>query len=149
MIIKRKSILRRIFSFKLFFLVGICTSFVFGPALGGEFYRNYQIEKEIGSLKSEIESVEKNNYELSKLVEYYKTEEYKEVEARKRLGVKAEGESVAIIKQGIQSEKVEKGGVEIINNDNYPNYMKWWNYFFEKKEKLEIKNYLPVGRQGN
>jgi len=133
MIIKRKSILRRIFSFKFFFLAGVCISVVFGPALGGEFYRNYQIEKEIGSLKSEIESVEKNNYELSKLVEYYQTEEYKEVEARKRLGVKGEGESVAIIKQGVQSEKVEKGGVEIINNDNYPNYMKWWNYFFKDK----------------
>jgi len=134
MIKKRKSIIGRILSFKLFFFSGICIALVFGPALGGEFYRNYQIEKEIGSLKGEIDSMEKNNYELSKLVEYYNTEEYKEVEARKRLGVKKEGESVAIIKQGAQSENVEPGGVEIINNDNYPNYLKWWDYFFKTKK---------------
>lgn len=133
MIKKRKSIIRRVLSFKLFFLAGICVAFVFGPALGGEFYRNYQIEKEIGSLKGEIAAMENNNYELSKLVEYYNTEEYKEIEARKRLGVKKEGESVAIIKQGVQSENIEQGGLEIINNDNYPNYLKWWNYFFENK----------------
>lgn len=133
MIIKRKSRIRRILSFKLLFVAGIGVSLVFGPALGGEFYRNYQIEKEIESLKSEIGAMEKNNYELSKLVEYYNTEEYKEAEARKRLGVKKEGESVIIIKPGAQSEVMEKGGVEIINNDNYPNYLKWWNYFFKAK----------------
>lgn len=133
MIKKRKSIIGKLFSFKLFFLAVMLVIVIFGPALGSEFYRNYQIEKEIESLKNEIDTLDKNNYQLSKLVEYYNTDQFKEREARKRLNLKKEGESLVIIKQrGVDlkktSEMEEKANVE-----NLPNYKKWWNYFFEVK----------------
>lgn len=135
MIRKKTSIIRKLFSYKLFFLAIILVSVLFGPALVSEFYRDYQIEREIDSLKKEIDTLDKNNYQLSKLVEYYNTDQFKEMEARKRLNLKKEGESLVIIKQSGEdlkktSEKEEKENVE-----NLPNYMKWWNYFFASKKK--------------
>lgn len=133
MMIKGKNTKRKHLSFKLLLLMSLIIVVLFAPALFGEAYRNYQIDREIGSLKSEIEAMEKNNYELAKLVEYYNTDEFREAEARKRLGLKGEGERVVVIKPGAESSKIETVGVEIINNDNYPNYLKWWDYFFKKK----------------
>ncbi len=135
MIKKRKSIIGKLFSFKLFFLAVMLVIVIFGPALGSEFYRNYQIEKEIESLKNEIDTLDKNNYQLSKLVEYYNTDQFKEREARTRLNLKKEGENLAIIKQsGVDLKKTDVSEEEAAA-PNLPNYRKWWNYFFEDKGK--------------
>ena len=105
-----------------------------GINLGKEYYRENQIQKEINSLQNEIESLEKNNYKLSQLAEYYKTDEYKEAEARKRLNMKKEGEEVVIIKP--HSVNSEQSGIEAaLNNKNLPNYIKWWNYFFATRKE--------------
>jgi len=124
---KKKSIINRIFSFNLFLVGSILVVVFLGSGLGKEFYRDYQIEKEIDSLQNEIEAVEKDNYQLTQLIEYYKTDEYKEVEARKRFSLKKKGESVIIIK----SNPRVLGDFDIKEeNKNLPNYVKWWNYFF-------------------
>ncbi|MEA2097728.1 MAG: septum formation initiator family protein [Patescibacteria group bacterium] len=126
---KKKSFISKIFSFKLFVLTGVLVVVFFGINLGKEYYREHQIQKEINSLQKEIDSLEKNNYKFSQLAEYYETDEYKEVEARKRLNMKKEGEKVVIIKHS--STDLEKIGVgNEFDNKNLPNYMKWWNYFF-------------------
>jgi cell division protein FtsB len=135
MIIKKKkrNFIGRIFSFKLFFLTGVLAIVFLGANLGKEYYRERQIQKEIDSLKNEIESFEKDNYKLSQLAELYKTDEWKEIEARKRLNMKKEGESLIIITEPNDSNgKVLS--VEVDPNENLPNYVKWWNYFFASQE---------------
>ena len=101
-----------------------------GTGLGKEFYRDYQIQKEIDSLQSDIMAIEKDNYKLLQLIEYYKTDEYKEAEARKRFGLKKDGESVVIVK----SDPRVLGDFDTKEeNKNLPNYMRWWDYFFASK----------------
>jgi len=129
---RNKSLIEKIFSFKMFILISISCIVFLGTGLSKEYYRDYQIQKEINSLQKEINSFEDNNYKLSQLVEYYKTDEYKEAEARKRLNVMKEGEKVVIIKsnsENLNSLVVE----EASGNENIPNYIRWWNYFFANK----------------
>jgi cell division protein FtsB len=134
MIIKKrkKSFISKIFSFRLFVLAGVLVIVFLGINLGKEYYREYQVQKEIDSLQKEIEFLEKDNYKLSQLTKYYETDEYKEAEARKRLNMKKEGEKVVIIKP--HPVNSEQSGIEDeLNNKNLPNYIKWWNYFFATK----------------
>ena len=129
---KKKNIIGKIFSFNLFIAVSVLVVVFLGTGLGKEFYRDYQIQKEIDSLQSDISVLEKDNYKLSQLIEYYKTDEYKEAEARKRFNLKKDGESVVIVRpNSIDSEE----DLNENNNEenNLPNYLKWWNYFFETR----------------
>jgi len=82
----------------LFITVGLAVVVFIGVALGKETYRKYQIQKEIDSLQQEAEKVSEKNQELRQLIEYYQTDAYKELEARKKLGLQKKGEKVVIIK---------------------------------------------------
>lgn len=129
----KKSFTGRIFSFKYFVLAGFLAAVFLGSSLAKEYYRGYKIEEEINSLKKEIDVLEKNNYNFSRLVEYYNTDEYRELEARRKLNLKKEGEEVVFIKPPLENAEnaieEEKGN----NENNLPNYKKWWNYFFASR----------------
>lgn len=126
---KKKSVASKIFSFRLFAIVSILIIVFLGTNLGKEFYRKYQIQREIDSLKDDISSLEKNNYKMSQLIEYYQTNEYKETEIRKRFNLKKEGESVVVIRSDFIDPELNETK-KIDNKKNLPNYKKWWNYFF-------------------
>lgn len=124
---------RKIFSklpFQLAAILILVVLFALGSALSKELYREYKIRKEIDTLKTEIEAMEKDNYELSQLLEYYQTDEYKEAEARKRLNLKAEGEKVVMIDEKESNAEEVKKNEEEQKKANMKNYVKWWNYFF-------------------
>lgn len=132
--LNKKSFTRRIFSFKHFILAGILVIVFLGSMFGKEYYREYKIKEEIDLLKKEIDSLEKDNYKLSQFIEYYQTDEYKELEIRKRFNMKKEGEKVAVIKP--VGDVLGSFSAEQENNteNNLPNYIKWWNYFFASRE---------------
>ncbi len=131
--VKRRGFTIKTFSFKLFILISALVMIFWGVKLGKEFYKEYQIQKEIDSLKNDIESLEKSNYKLSQLIEYYKTDEYKEAEARKRLNLKKKGEKVVIIEPAAKNAIENKTEKKNKRDDKLPNYKKWWNYFFATK----------------
>lgn len=125
---KRNKNIAKILPFKVAAFIALVVVFAMGSALVRELYREYQIKKEINSLKTEIESMQKDNYELSQFLDYYQTDQYKEAEARRRLNFKAEGEKVVMIDNAQNNyEETQKTAQQA---DNIPNYRKWWNYFF-------------------
>ena len=134
MIIKRKKksgLAHKIFSFKMFILASVLVVIFFGTNLGKEFYRKYQIQKEIDSLKGDINSLEENNYKLSQLIEYCKTDEYKEAQARERFSLGKEGENLVVMLESNNSDnEIEK---KTSDDKELSNYRKWWNYFFAAK----------------
>ncbi len=128
-------------SSRVFIILGICLLVFIGFSLGKETYRNYQIEKEIQALEEEISSIEKNNDNLTHLIEYFKTESYQEKEARQKLGLQKEGEKVVVItEENIEPEELEMENTEDsieefnqseeIQKEEISNPRKWWNFIF-------------------
>lgn len=125
---RKRSSYRRL-PFQAAALIVVATVLCLGSALSKEIYREYRIKKEIDALKTQIGAMEKDNYELSQLIQYYQTDQYKEAEARKRLNLKAEGEQVVMIDEKEKSAEEIKADAEA-QQANIPNSTRWWNYFF-------------------
>lgn len=105
-----------------------------GTELAQTIGREYQINKEIDSLKAEITGYNKENNDLEKMIEYYNTLSYKEKEARLKLNLQKPGEKTILV----DTPDEETANMEIKNETgslitNETNIKKWWNYFFEKR----------------
>jgi len=127
----------KILSSRIFIIVGILAIIFIGFSLSKETYRNYQIQKEIQTLEEEIVKLEKNNDDLTNLINYFKTESYQEKEARQKLNLQKEGEKVVVITEdNIQSEDFiqEFNQVEETEGKEISNPRKWWNFIFAWKE---------------
>lgn len=101
-------------------------------ALGRESYRYFRVSQEIKNLEKRIEELEANNEELTKMEEYFQSEEFLEREARLKLGLTKPGEKLIIIKQLEEEleEEIEKEGAIA---KEISNIQRWWEYFFNKK----------------
>jgi cell division protein FtsB len=87
--------------------------------------RKYEVDRQIANLEERAEEINRKNLELSELVKYLNTPEYKEREARERLNLKKEGEIVlAVPDQLKESDSQSAAPLEPSNPE------KWFNYFF-------------------
>lgn len=117
---------KKIFSSFIVLILGIIVLAFLLRTWGKVIMRNYEINKEISRLQTEIENLEKSNKELSQLIEYLQTESFKEREARLRLNLQKLGEKVIVISPPEVSEIVKKK-----EKEKETNFLKWWKYFFE------------------
>ena len=104
---------------------------------------NYNTNKKIDSLNEEIALLEIEEEYLANLNVYYQTDSYKELEARRKLGLKGSGETV--IKIPISEERLSQlenretvqSAVEAIKEDNdeqaegSTNPRKWLKYILK------------------
>ena len=129
---KTQPFLKRLLKSKLLITLEVVILFLLSIALAKEIIRNYQIESEIDALKNEIESLEKENLELADLIQYFKTETFKEEQAKSRLGMMKEGEKVVALPrtEGI-SEYSEEEDYVSDSSKLVSNPQKWWDYFFD------------------
>jgi len=99
-----------------------------------ETYRRYQIQREIEDLEVQAEKKEKENQKLRGLVEYFRTNDFQEREAKEKLSLQKENEKVVLVKDAPQKEDKIKEEKESSQNttqkDERSNYKKWWDYFF-------------------
>lgn len=96
-------------------------------AMGREAYRFYKISQEITGLEKRIEDLKKDNEELLKIKEYFTSKEFLEDEARTKLNMTKEGESVIFISN---PDVAEEESVSEKQNIKVPNFKLWWQYFF-------------------
>lgn len=100
-----------------------------------ETYRRYQIQKEIEDLRAQAEKKERDNQKLQGLIQYLKTDDFQEREAKEQLSLQKEGEKVMIIKEENKQEEKKKEEDFISpppqpQEDRRTNSRKWWDYFF-------------------
>ena len=81
-------------------------------------------KKKLELLKVEVEAAEVEN-------EYYKTDEYKELLARKYLDKKGVGENMVVMPNNSEEALVKHATVEVDTVDKeYSNFEKWMMYLF-------------------
>jgi cell division protein FtsB len=99
--------------------------------------RNRRIQEEVASLETEAIKIRRENETLSEKVNYFSSDDFREQEAKKKLGLKKMDETVVVISPRPEFQKKESVSSEVnrllSGNDednNKPNYMKWWKLFF-------------------
>lgn len=99
--------------------------------IGKSINNNYQINQKIAKLNQEIAELESDNRQAENINLYYQTDAYKEIEARRQLGLKKPDEKVVIIPENSSDSSAVDDYIK--NNqseedNSLPNYRKWWNY---------------------
>ena len=89
------------------------------------FMQKYEVQREIAALEERADRIQSENQELSELINYFQTDEYKERQAREKLNLKKEGEFVVVL-----PEIKDKGQVLGEQGDEKSNPQKWFDYFF-------------------
>lgn len=113
-----------------FSFVKIGLAVYFGLLISRASINNYTKSQEINKQKQEIKTLQEEIDLQKNLNSYYQTPAFLELEARKQLNMKADGERVIILpvekdelNLSVASVKQEK------KSEVTPNYIKWWNYF--------------------
>lgn len=115
--------------------------------VGQEMLKKQGIEAEISHLENEIGKLEKDKNDLNALLSYVQTDAFVEQEAREKLNLAKDGESLVLLPEadstGFGAPTPQEGIV-----DNYSqsvetpvkksNLVKWWQYFFEH-ERLALE----------
>ena len=94
---------------------------------------NYDSNREIEVDRLKLVSLEQEIQDLEYEINYYETASFKEKEARSKLGYIAPGEKVISLPIDLEEEK--SADSELVEVEvKKPNYLLWWEYFFEKEE---------------
>ncbi len=93
------------------------------------------INDEIAKLQIQANKLEGENQDLKEMIDYLKTDDFREKEAKDKLNLIKEGEQMILVKEDslnseIISEKKTKETELIVHRGNY---YYWWHYFFSIK----------------
>lgn len=101
--------------------------------------RNQRIESEVDVLRREADKIRRENETLAEKVQYFASNDFREQEAKEKLGMKKAGEEVVVIKArpGEEQERVADPVLtsSLESDRNQPNYQKWWNVFFKSRNE--------------
>ncbi|MFC1618066.1 septum formation initiator family protein [Patescibacteria group bacterium] len=131
---------RKILRSKFFIIAAVIIIAILVVFLGRVIHHKYQVTEEIKQAKEKKENLVSENDRLQDLLEYLKTDTYKDKVAREDLGLQKEGETVVVVDEGDDVAQLEE---ELLAMDtsaddeplNYtPTYRKWWDYFFANQD---------------
>ena len=131
---KKQSTLNRLLRSKLAIILELVILIGLSIGLGKEVLLKYQVQSEIQELETKISKLEYRNVELGSLINYLESDEYKEEQARLKLGLQKPGESViTVLGASTKSEIVSAESLAYNTNtsdDTKTNPQRWWDYFF-------------------
>jgi cell division protein FtsB len=128
---KSHSVQKKVFGSRLFVWGGVVVLVLIVIGLGKAALRRHDITSQVTDLNKSVDALQSQNIELSGLLDYFKTKNYEELQARQNLGLKKAGETVVAI-----PESNAKDAEAFLNNsdssaqEKLSNPRKWWNYFF-------------------
>ncbi|MFA6271994.1 MAG: septum formation initiator family protein [Patescibacteria group bacterium] len=133
--VTKKNKLNRFLPSRLFLIIGVTVLVFFSVSLGKEVIRRYEVNKDIQALEREVAEMEKQNAELTDLIQYLNTNSFKEKEARTKLGMAKAGEKVVVIPDvKVEDENTtESEAVGAPDNvEELSNPERWFAYFFNQ-----------------
>ena len=108
----------------LFLALGLVMSVYLLSSLVQTVRKNYDLNQEIAALQEEIDLLEVQQQELRYRIEYYKTEAFREKEARAKLGLQLPGEGVIIL------PAEEDDSRKKATPPPKTNLEQWWEFLF-------------------
>lgn len=96
--------------------------------------RYKRTQADIDALQEQADLIRKQNETLAERVEYFKSSEFREQEAKKKLGLKKPDEMVVALKE----ERAEEGDAAASSPEDSGTasekeiYQKWWDIFFSQ-----------------
>lgn len=121
--------LRQMMQSGAFTVFAVFVIVIIGISLTKEIIRKIEVNRQIATLEQEIQSIEDQNAELSELVQYFNSSSFQEKEARSKLGLQGEGESVVIVPQELDVQATAEAD-QTATALNESNVSKWKRYFF-------------------
>lgn len=96
-------------------------------------HKKSDIDQEIAALREEAALAESQNSQLKKMIEYLQSEQFAEEQAKLKLGLKKDGEKVAVI-TGLDASNVVQSAVvssssSLTASDLKANWQRWLAYF--------------------
>lgn len=91
---------------------------------------NYNSNKDIEKEETKLVQMEFDLHDLQNEINYDKTYSFKEKEARSKLGYKAPGENILSLPIDTAEEKMADSGLTEAKI-KVPNFILWWQYFFQ------------------
>ncbi len=113
----------------LFLLISLVALIIIITALVKGLIRRQELDQEIAKIKNDIAVYQTKQEELTNLITYLQSAEFKEKEARLKFNLKKPDEKVVVLPGQEISETILS---ETTSALNIPNWQKWWNYFFNK-----------------
>lgn len=117
-----------------FLVANVAILFLVGVSTIRESYRGWTVDREIRALEAQAEALEGRKMKLVELTDSLMKPEEVELEARRRLGWKKEGERVVVL-TGYEATGTwtgERSALADVPSEPPPlsNPERWWNYFF-------------------
>lgn len=139
--------IKKVLHSRLFLVISSIFLILAGFGLFKIIVKRVGVNREIANLEQKIKDLEEHNLELTKLVDYFKSDDFEEREARLGLGMKKPDEKVVVLPQpeaistnnivaGSWPREAETVPVELtLGQDKFQeskgNVLKWWRYFFD------------------
>lgn len=118
--------------FKGLILGGMVVFFAISYSVFKDSYRQNQINLEIAALQDEVKRLNQDNDDLTELISYLQTNDFREKEAKDKLNLIKEGESLMLVKEkevAMQEPAAQEDPApEVIVSRS--NYYWWWHYYF-------------------
>jgi len=100
--------------------------------------RNYELQKELDTLRNEVGILQLKNKNLELNNQYYKTDAYLELAARKSLGLRAPGEKVIYVKEYVppRGGAASEGGQPARGGQGQErgNFQSWMDFFLGRRQ---------------
>lgn len=99
----------------------------------GVMQRNFELQKEVDYRRQQLELAQLQVDNLALQNQYYQTNEYRELEARRSLGLVLPGERVLILPENSEAAKQrDQTNVQVVvpPQENVTNLEQWLNFLF-------------------
>ncbi len=108
-------------------LVAIAAVGYAGFVIFQSIYFNYQAGQKIKDLNQRLVQIKEKKLSLEALIAYYQTDTFRELEARKKLGLKMPGEKVVKVEIEKKPEQ-PKASSQPLGEKEIPNWQKWLEF---------------------
>ncbi len=119
----------RVVTSRIFIGIALLASCAIAVGIARSVQRRSDIAEQVSALRRDIGTYESKRQELDRILRYVGTAEYREREARLRLGLKKPGEEVVVI-PGLKG-KTRGGETPAETPSEIPNWQRWLRYFFK------------------